>query len=251
MRRSEQAAAAAEPGDAADAPARPQRPARMAPGRAMLRLGFELLRPKRLYEPVEIGGRRYPGKRDADERWNAIAATIKAYGAASLLDIGCAEGWFLRRAAEDFGCLALGIDGDQRRVILGEVARLHDGVEGAAIMQANLTPDSIGKLPKFDMVLCLSVVHHVIRRGGIDAAREFTRALATRAERVVLFEMGTSDEKALPWSAELPDMAGGQEAFVRSFLQSCGLTNVRTVASTLGLKGDASRLLFAAEPARS
>ena len=151
-------------GDRKQAPA--GRSMRMASARALLRQVFRIARPRRVYEPVEIGRRRYQNKRDADLRWQAIAAAIRQYEARSVLDIGCAEGWFLRRAAEDFGCFAIGIDGDDRRVMLGEVARLHDGVERVAVMKGTLAPDDIRRLPPCDLVLCLSVVHHVYAPAG-------------------------------------------------------------------------------------
>jgi hypothetical protein len=134
-------------------------------------------------------------------------------------------------------------------VLLGEIARLHDGVERVAVMGGMLGPNDIRRLPVCDIVLCLSVVHHVMRAGGRSAAEEFVQALATRARKALLFEMGTSDEKMLNWSHALPDMPSGQENFVIELLDSCGLGNIRKVAVTAGLKGDAPRMLFIAEPA--
>jgi 2-polyprenyl-3-methyl-5-hydroxy-6-metoxy-1,4-benzoquinol methylase len=223
--------------------------ARVGSARALLRVAFRAIKPKRLYEPVEMNGRRYAEKRDAETRWQAIAGAIRQYEAKNILDIGCAEGWFLRRAAQDFGCFGIGIDADERRVMLGEIARLHDGAERVAVMQGMLGPDDLRRMPACDIVICLSVVHHVMRAGGRAAAEEFVRALASRANKAVLFEMGTSDEKALGWAKALPDMPGGQEAFVTELLTASGLRNVRQLASTPGLRGDAPRILFAAEPA--
>jgi len=225
-----------------------KRPARMALARALLRLAFQAIRPKRLYEPIQLGGRKFHEKRETDARWTAIAEIVREYKVRNVLDIGCAEGWFLRRAAEDFGCFAIGVEAGNRRVLLGEIARLHDGVERIAVIQADLKPADIRNLPICDLVLCLSVVHHVMREGGVAAAEEFIRALATRTHKALLFEMGTSEEVELSWTKVLPEMPEGQEAFIRSLLHGSGLTNIRVVAITPGLKQDASRLLFAAEP---
>jgi SAM-dependent methyltransferase len=221
---------------------------RIGVARPLLRTAFKALQPKRSYEPLEIGGRKYPSKREAETRWTAIAAAIELFGARSILDIGCAEGWFLRRAAHEFGCFAIGVDGDERRVMLGEIARLHDGVDRVAVMKSKLQPDSIVQLPRCDIVLCLSVLHHVIRRAGLSAAEAFLGAVCSRAGKALLFEIGTSDEKELHWSGILPDMPGGQEEFVTGLLARCGMQNIRVVASTPGLRKDAARLLFAAEP---
>jgi SAM-dependent methyltransferase len=225
-------------------------PLRSAAARRSLRLAFRLLRPKHPYEPVVIGGRRYLGKRDDDTRWQAIAGIARQCGARTMLDVGCAEGFFLRRAAEELGCFCIGVDADRRRVAVGEIARLHDGLERTAVMQARLDPEAIRALPRFDVVLCLSVVHHLMRQGGMAAAEAFVGALATRVEKALIFEIGTSDEKELAWSEALPAMPAGQEAFVRGLLEGAGLTEVRVIAETPGLKGDAPRLLFAAAPRR-
>lgn len=199
------------------------------------------------YEVVEIGGRRIGSKREAQGRWEAIATVLKQYKARSILDIGCAEGWFLRRAATDLGCFALGIEAGDR-LFLGETSRLHDNVERMAIMRAMVSPEDIAGLPRCDVVMCLSVVHHVIRAGGVDAAKAFVRALGERAEKAIIFEMGTSDEKGLKWSGVLPEMPEGQEAFVRGLLQSCGLRNIQRMASTQAFHAGAERILFSAEP---
>jgi 2-polyprenyl-3-methyl-5-hydroxy-6-metoxy-1,4-benzoquinol methylase len=92
---------------------------------------------------------------------------LTEYGAQSILDVGCAEGWLIRRAATDLGCFALGVEASDR-VLAGELSRLHDDVERTATIKARLTPEGIRALPKFDAVLCLSVVHHVIRKEGIS-----------------------------------------------------------------------------------
>ena len=116
---------------------------RIAAARSLLRLAFHVIRPKRLYEPVELGGRRFPEKRESELRWAAIAKMVQDYDAKNLLDIGCAEGWFLRRAAKEFGCFGIGVEAGHRRVLLGEIARLHDAAERVAVIKARLTPTDI------------------------------------------------------------------------------------------------------------
>ena len=74
--------------------------------------------------------------------------------------------WFLRRAAEDLGCFSLGIEINNQRMWPGELARLYDDVERCAIMKAKVKPEDILKLPQFDVVLCLSVVHNIIYNDG-------------------------------------------------------------------------------------
>ena len=142
---------------------------RIALAKVLLRLAFRLVAIK-VYEPVEIGGRRVRHNRETDNRWTAIEAVLKVHNVRNILDIGCAEGWLVRRAASDLGCFALGMEASDA-VLPGELARLHDGVERAATIKARLTSDDIRTLPCFDAVLCLSVVHHLVRKQGLDAPR--------------------------------------------------------------------------------
>jgi len=216
--------------------------------RAHLRQALHLhRRARKFYEPVTINGRLYQGQRTSEDRWEAMASVLKSCSANNVLDVGCAEGWFIRRAATELGCYAVGIEVSERH-LAGEIARLHDKVENTAIMMSRATGASLRKLPMFDVVICLSVVHHVIRRQGIDAAEDFVRALASRAEKVFIFEMGTSDEKDLRWGALLEDMPDGQETYVRQFLKTCGLRDIRLIASSSAFHGNANRLMFACEP---
>jgi hypothetical protein len=221
--------------------------ARRATMRFALRRAFAIMAfGRKSYQPVQIGGRSEASTREFEERWTAVRRVLEEYQARNLLDIGSAEGVLVRRAAAELGCFAIGVEGTDR-LVLGELARLHDDVERTSVVRAMLTAADIMRLPRFDIVTCLSVVHHVIRLHGMEGGRDFLRALAARTERAIIFEMGTSEEKAGGWRSGLPDMPEGQDAFVRNLLESCGLVNVRMISETVGYHG-MSRRLFCAEP---
>jgi hypothetical protein len=214
----------------------------------VMRIAFLLAKGSgRPYEPVEIGGRRYANVRDTDQRWQAVSNVLRDYDVRNLLDIGCAEGWFVRRAASEHNCFAIGIEATDT-VIVGELARLHDRVSRAATVKAFMTPEAIRALPQFDAVLCLSVLHHVVRGFGIAAAEQFLRALATRVTKVLVFEIGTAEETS--WTPFLPAQNQGQETFVSELLTRCGFHNVRVIAETAAYHRETERLLFIAEPAK-
>lgn len=199
------------------------------------------------YEPLAISGKTYEAYREWEQRWSMIKTQLEEYQAKSVLDIGCAEGWFLRRAAEDLGCFALGIE-LSTRMLAPEIARLHDEVERLAIMKTEVNAKNLVDLPQCDVVLCLSVVHHIIREEGIEVAKAFVRAITEIAKKAIIFEMGTSEEYEMEWYEQLPAMPEGQVEFIKSFLVSCGLKNVREIGCTPSLKQEALRYLFVAEP---
>jgi hypothetical protein len=202
----------------------------------------------RTYQPVEIGGRRFANVRDTDARWQAVSKVLRDYGVRNLLDLGSAEGWFVRRAAAEHNCFAIGVEATDT-VVVGELARLHDRVQRAATVRAFMTPQAIRSLPQFDAVLCLSVLHHVIRGFGIATAEQFLRALATRVNKVLVFEVGTADETS--WTPFLPEASQGlegQERFVRDLLQRCGFHNVKVIGESPAYHREVQRSLFTAEP---
>lgn len=202
----------------------------------------------RPYQPVEIGGRRFANVRDTDERWHAVAKVLRDYGVKNLLDIGCAEGWFVRRAAADLNLFAIGIEATDVGIV-GELARLHDRVPRAAVARAFVTPEAIRGLPQFDAVLCLSVLHHMIRGFGLGVAERFLQVLATRVSKILVFEIGTASESS--WTEFLPEQSEGQEAFVRELLERAGFRNVRVITESAAYHREVQRLLFTAEPAKA
>jgi SAM-dependent methyltransferase len=190
------------------------------------------------------------GQRDIETRWEFIRAEIKRHDAGSVLDVGCAEGTFVQRAASELGCFGIGVELTRRSVLRAEVDRLAGERKGYAIIHASLDPDAIRRLPHFDVTLCLSVVHHVINKGGLDAGREFLSALASITRRAIVFEMGApelpefADDKGRALSADT------QAPAITSLLESAGLTNIRVLGRTSGFKGRFQRDTFIAEPAQ-
>jgi SAM-dependent methyltransferase len=155
------------------------------------------------------------------------AEVLRDYGVRNVFDIGCAEGWFVRRAAADLNLFAIGIEATDVGIV-GELARLHDRVPRAAVARAFVTPDAIRSLPQFDAVLCLSVLHHVIRGFGLGVAERFLQVLATRVSEVLVFGIGTAGESS--WTPT--EQSQGQEAFVRELLERAGFRNLRVIAES-------------------
>jgi len=222
------------------------RAARWALARFLIRLAFVAAKgTRKFYQPVGIGRRGRHGARDAGTRWQAIAQVLRRYDTHSVLDIGCAEGFFVRRAADELGCFAIGIEASDRAVP-GTLALLHGRTERAGLMRAFVTAEALCTWPKFDAVICMSVAHHMLRAHGVAAAQDFIAACASRARAVLIFEMGTAEEKS--FADTLPYNPDGQESFVRALLRGAGLKNVRVIAETGAYHEGATRLLFAAEP---
>lgn len=165
-----------------------------------------------------------------------------------MLDIGCAEGFFARLAAEKYNIFSIGVESNNKRLWPGELSGMHVDVEGFAIVKALMTPTSIASLPKFEMVLVLSVLHHIFRSGGHKGAIEFMSAIRLITGKRLIFEMGTSDETMNSWAEIMPKGNQGQFELLSSILQEAGFTDIRQLASTPGIKLDAERLIVSASP---
>ncbi len=197
------------------------------------------------YHPVRIGETQISeGERSCDDRWAIIKNEIDVSKSATMLDIGCAEGFFVEKAASVCGCVALGVDGDVRRLSLAHASVLLNGVKGAGFIYADISPDLISRLPVSDLVLFQSVLHHIMYNQGVDYSREIMAALRTRVGKVLIFDMGQSDETNNTWASSLPDMGPNPHAWIEEFLRSAGYTSVQKVGDTDSYRSATKRALF-------
>lgn len=183
-------------------------------------------------------------------RWKKVSEAIRETGSRHLLDVGCAEGYMIRMASQECGNFAVGLEMDWQRIRVACAEReLHrEHLHGIVPMVVN--SESLASLPRFDIVICFSVLHHVIRHQGIDEARLFLQSLARITGKRFLFDMGSPDETANDpeWGRVLaflkPDLVGN----ISELLESAGFTNVRHVADTPGYVSTCVRPLFICEP---
>lgn len=122
---------------------------------------------------------RYQNRRiDNERRWSLIEPYLADHD--SLLDIGCAEGFFTSHAAAA-GLESTGIDVDREAIAYAK-RNSHDN---ATFEVSEVTPETITDLPRTDVVLFLTVHHHWVREYGFDAAAEMIRTLCENASLLV------------------------------------------------------------------
>lgn len=120
---------------------------------------------------------------DTEHRWELIRDCLDPEDG-NVLDVGCAEGVFTSRLA-DAGLFAVGIDKSTPR--LSSARRLNRFEEGVGFVRYELAPDTIDRLPAFDVVLLLTVYHHWCRDYGYgwDDAEEMLRRLVDNCGKLV------------------------------------------------------------------
>ena len=167
----------------------------------------------------------------------------------SALDIGCNNGYFALKLAER-GALALGIDTSKPSIWVANRVKECAGISGAAFAHYELTPESVGAVAQYDVILNLSVFHNIAHFQGFEASREILEALIQRTRQVMFFETGENSKEATGheatgYTASMPDMGPDPEVWIRSFLLDCGASEVSRLgeAPTTGEIG--SRGLYA------
>lgn len=208
----------------------------------------QLVKQVQPYQPVSIDGKVISGgDRECSDRWKIISKVL-ADGADSVLDLGCAEGYFVAHAAKEYECFAVGVDADVRRLTIAQDVNVIDKNEYAGFMYAHMSVDFIRKLPQFDVVIFLAVLHHLMYEHGVDHAREFMTGVREKTKKALVFEMGQSNETSMYWGSRLPDMGPEPHAWIRDFLLSCGFSKADRVGETDAYRSTSRRSIFVARP---
>lgn len=111
-----------------------------------------------MYQPKRVRGRDVgTPARPAAPRYEAIARELAGHRGLRVLDLGAHEGYFSLRTAEDFDAQVTAVD-DWRGLRPALEAAADPRVTG---LYEQLTPERLAELGDFDVILCLSVLHHV------------------------------------------------------------------------------------------
>jgi SAM-dependent methyltransferase len=195
------------------------------------------------YQPISVGSiRSGDAIRNSEDRWMMIKQGIEETGSGSLLDLGCAEGFFVRKAAEH-SIFSIGVDIDSSRMGLGESARMVDQQERCGFVLASINGDLLNRIPQFDAVICFSVMHHIIRKHGRDVALAQLSQMRALTRKVFFFDIGQPDEGG-KWRKILSFMGDDPAAWIASFLHAAGFTDCQRIGTTDAYRSGKTRNVF-------
>jgi cyclopropane fatty-acyl-phospholipid synthase-like methyltransferase len=201
------------------------------------------------YHPVFLGSDSVAsGERACIDRWTLVQDKIKPLHPASFLDLGCAEGYFVLQAAKVFNCVSLGVDADIRRLTIAMSSAALNRTDGAGFIGASIDMELLTKLPVFEVVTFLSVMHHVMYEHGEDYARNLLAAIRKKTSKCLIFDMGQSNETSHEWASLLPPMKPSPEAWITQFLKSAGFSTVEVIGQSDAYRNAVNRILFIAYP---
>jgi len=151
----------------------------------------------RPYQDVWRSGERVAaGERDCEGRYALIAATFPAHPF-TMLDVGAYTGYFATRASEDFEASVTAVD-DFRGLAAAASERV-------TVIGERLSPAQLAALPRHDVVLALSVLHHFA-----DWRAALRELLACRSH--LLIEVCAPDEKWMRRAASRREVAAQHKA---------------------------------------
>lgn len=206
------------------------------------------LRSYEIYQPVSTRGRETAGARDCVVRWEAVRHALDRWQCRSMIDLGCSEGYYVLQAARHGLGFCLGVDFDLRRIWTCQNQVVLDDVANAGFLLADVEPAMIESMPSFDAVVFLSVLHHLLVARGEPAARDLLRALSRKVGKVLVFEMGQSDERSESWASRLPDMGRDPHDWIAAFVSDCGFSGVEKLAVAPSYGREVERAIFACVP---
>lgn len=214
--------------------------------RAGIHVALRALTVRGTYQPVLLGGRTISsGRRGTEERLAALTPYVESVAASSVIDHGCAEGYMVRRLAER-GHFVIGVDDSPRALTTAQLSLTADGLRGWGLIRMQLDADSVRLLPSSDVTISLSVLHHVVYTHGVEHAHTMLTAMRERTHKVLIFEMGQSNEHAFGWAPLLPDMGSDPHDWVATFLGSAGFHNIEAICKVPSFNSEVQRATFAA-----
>lgn len=201
------------------------------------------------YHPVFLGDEQVAaGERACIDRWKMIQEVLRTADVKSVIDLGCAEGYFVQQSAKNMNCLSLGVDADRRRLTVARLATNFNQIEHAGYIYGKIDREFVLSLPSFDGVIFLSVLHHIMYEHGQEHSLELMKAIHGMTKKCIIFDMGQSNETQHEWAKLLPDMKPDPISWISSFLKSAGFTRVENLGHTDAYKSEARRELFIAYP---
>ena len=148
--------------------------------------------------------------RGCDDRADAIIPIIKEYQKKTkkkktkILDIGCAQGFYGFKLAEQ-GCDVKGIDFCPENIDLCKAIADENKIK-ISFEKVIFDKEFIDNIKNidFDIVLVLSVFHHIAHEKGFDYAKDLMDSLSKKA-KIVITELALKEEP-LYWNDNLPQV---------------------------------------------
>lgn len=178
-------------------------------------------------------------------RLDAINSFLPENEAFSVIDIGCNLGFFTFKMAERGG-FCIGIDYGRNEILAAKALAHKHSVDNIVFSQKEITAKNAYLLPKADMVICLSIFHHWIRKLGQEQTRIIMQGLADSSNKYLIFDTGQPNEKNNEWANSLEFMYPDINNWAEKYLKSLGFKNVDNIGTFRTSLSEVKRNLYIA-----
>ena len=120
-------------------------------------------------------------------KWELIRSNLPEKPG-SLLDIGCAEGFFVH-GASNLGWVAWGVEGKRLPTVKHSLRKPVRGKSGDVFFSVGVIDgENVKHLPKFDVILLLSTFHKMCKVFGLERAYSIFDGLLKACNKALFFE---------------------------------------------------------------
>jgi SAM-dependent methyltransferase len=212
-------------------------------GRVFLQDRFKLVKS---YQPnpfVPVD-QQTPPWRDSIDRYLSISQALPDMPF-SCLDVGCNEGFFVFKMAERGG-FCLGLDAGRNEIMVADsLAKIYK-VNNVSFINETIDPEKSKALPVFDVVIFMSLFHHLARHNGLEYATQILQGISDSCGKYMIFETGQPDEENVSWADELKYMFPDVRVWCTDLLKGCGFNSVKVIGQHKAIYSNVPRFLFLA-----
>jgi SAM-dependent methyltransferase len=184
-------------------------------------------------------------ERASFERLKAINEFLPNDFKPTTLDIGCNMGFFTFQMAKRGG-FSIGIDYGRNEIMAAKGLASWYSVSNVVFTQMKVTPENSLLLPKVDMVICLSIYHHWVRKLGEEESLRIMRGLAGSAGKYFVFDTGQPNEKGVEWNQCMNFIGSDINNWATNYFKELGFDNVYNLGDYKTSLSDVPRTLFIA-----
>jgi len=197
-----------------------------------------------IYQPIPwLGVRNAKRCEGTLKRWEAINNELR-FAEGSVLDIGCDLGFFTFQMARR-GFFCIGIESEAMPYHICNLIKEVGEFNNTVFVRATVDEQFCGKLPTVDVIIFLSVFHHIVRQFGLETSTQLMLKLMQKTRKVLFFETGQSNETNASWARYLPAMTPNATLWIEDYFISLGAARVRHLGNYETHLSPIKRSLFA------
>ena len=183
-------------------------------------------------------------REETDLRWNQIKKKLIKDKINNILDLGSAEGIFLKKSSK-LKIFSLGIEADERRFLLSNYINNKNKYRAYGVIFNKISLQFIKTLPKFNSALYLSVHHHILANLGKKKATLILKEIFNRCEKSMFFETAMQNENSNNWHNNYKkNLIKMTENNITNFFYKLGAQKVEIIERTKSYNKGFERPLF-------